>query len=123
VLELTAAAPSGGGGGLGGLLPEQIGQSAAIARFLARRHGLAATGRDDDDVETAQLDALADFFDEFLAEIRKWFRVVTGREHGSKVRQTDKLSVARCEFGFRINCGILVSSSASQVVGINGFGF
>uniref|UniRef100_A0A914CL94 glutathione transferase n=1 Tax=Acrobeloides nanus TaxID=290746 RepID=A0A914CL94_9BILA len=57
-----------------------LAQSFAIARFLARKHGLAGK----DDWESAQLDAIADFMKDISNECRPYFGVVSGRMEGDK---------------------------------------
>lgn len=58
----------------------QIPQSFAIARFLARKHGLAGKN----DVESALLDAVADSHKDFNSEVYSYFMVLAGRKEGDK---------------------------------------
>jgi len=58
----------------------QIAQSYAIARFLARRHGLAG----EDDVESAILDSIADAQRDFGTQAQPYFAVVAGGKEGDK---------------------------------------
>jgi len=58
----------------------QIPQSFAIARFLAKRHGLAGKT----DVEAALLDAVADMNKDFTTEVSPYFMVAAGRREGDK---------------------------------------
>uniref|UniRef100_A0A914EER2 glutathione transferase n=1 Tax=Acrobeloides nanus TaxID=290746 RepID=A0A914EER2_9BILA len=57
-----------------------LAQSFAIARFLAREHGLAGK----DDWESAQLDAIADFMKDVATECRPYFMALMGRGEGDK---------------------------------------
>jgi glutathione S-transferase len=57
-----------------------IAQSCAIARLLAKRHGLAGDG----DVESAVLDSLIDFQKDFQGRVTTFFQVVAGRKEGDK---------------------------------------
>uniref|UniRef100_A0A914EFT6 glutathione transferase n=1 Tax=Acrobeloides nanus TaxID=290746 RepID=A0A914EFT6_9BILA len=57
-----------------------LAQSFAIARFLARKHGLAGK----DDWESAQIDSIADFMKDLANECRPYFGVVSGRMEGDK---------------------------------------
>uniref|UniRef100_A0A914DV08 glutathione transferase n=1 Tax=Acrobeloides nanus TaxID=290746 RepID=A0A914DV08_9BILA len=60
----------------GQTLPE----SQAIARFLARKYGLAGK----DDWEQAQVDSVADLYKDFGQKIRAYFNVAMGRGEGDK---------------------------------------
>uniref|UniRef100_A0A914D361 glutathione transferase n=1 Tax=Acrobeloides nanus TaxID=290746 RepID=A0A914D361_9BILA len=67
-----------------------LAQSFTIARFLARKHGLAGK----DDWESAQIDAIADFMKDFATECRPYFRpygVVSGRIEGDKDKLYDEV--------------------------------
>ncbi|KAI1727518.1 putative glutathione S-transferase 7 [Ditylenchus destructor] len=58
----------------------QIGQSGAMARFLARRFGLAGKT----DIESALLDSIADLLKDFQGEVIPYFMVAAGRREGDK---------------------------------------
>lgn len=64
----------------------ELAESYAIARYLARHFNLAGA----DDIESAQLDAIADAHKDFVAEMSDFFAVVMGRKAGDKeqVRKT-----------------------------------
>uniref|UniRef100_A0A914QE52 glutathione transferase n=1 Tax=Panagrolaimus davidi TaxID=227884 RepID=A0A914QE52_9BILA len=58
----------------------QLVESAAIARFIARKHGLAGKG----DLEEAKVDAIVDQNKDFMAQVYPWLLVKFGREKGDE---------------------------------------
>uniref|UniRef100_A0A914CFS0 glutathione transferase n=1 Tax=Acrobeloides nanus TaxID=290746 RepID=A0A914CFS0_9BILA len=57
-----------------------LAQSFAIARYLARKHGLAGK----DDWESAQLDSIADLLKDFNTELRPYFGIIMGHSKDNK---------------------------------------
>lgn len=57
---------------------QQIAQSCAIARYLARQYKLAGK----DDLEAAQVDSIADLHKDVGAKLQPFFMVVAGRAEG-----------------------------------------
>lgn len=61
---------------------KRLPESQAIARFLAQKYGLAGK----DELEQAQVDAIADLYKDFGSKIRSYFNVLMGRVPGDKVK-------------------------------------
>uniref|UniRef100_A0A914QBM0 glutathione transferase n=1 Tax=Panagrolaimus davidi TaxID=227884 RepID=A0A914QBM0_9BILA len=58
-------------------------ESAAICRYLARKHGLAGKG----DLEEAKVDAIVDQHKDFFSQSFSWLMIKFGREEGDEEEQ------------------------------------
>ncbi|KAI1727519.1 glutathione S-transferase 1 [Ditylenchus destructor] len=92
-----------------------ITQSFAIARLLARRHGLAGKS----DIESAQLDSVADLHKDFQNEIASYFMVGAGFQEGDKdkIYKDTFLPAAERHFPRLVN---LLNDSGSGFFGKSG---
>ncbi|CAJ0605917.1 unnamed protein product [Cylicocyclus nassatus] len=92
---------------------KQLAQSAAIARFLARKFGFAGKTP----YEEAVVDSIVDQFKDFTAEIRPSLRVVMGFEQGDKDKLAkDVLFPARDKF-FGFMTKFLKQNKSGYLVG------
>ncbi|CAJ0605916.1 unnamed protein product [Cylicocyclus nassatus] len=92
---------------------KQLAQSAAIARYLARKFGLAGKNP----YEEAVVDSIVDQFKDFTAEIRPYLRVAMGFEQGDKDKlANDVLFPARDKF-FGFMTKFLKENKSGYLVG------
>ncbi|KAI1692289.1 putative glutathione S-transferase 6 [Ditylenchus destructor] len=90
----------------------KITQSVAIARFLARRYGLAAKS----DIESALLDSIADLHKDYHKGIVHFLMVAAGRAEGDKIKLSKSATrnpislsnsaldlICCCKFEFALN--------------------
>uniref|UniRef100_A0A914P3U4 glutathione transferase n=1 Tax=Panagrolaimus davidi TaxID=227884 RepID=A0A914P3U4_9BILA len=68
-------------------------ESAAICRYLARKHGLAGKG----DLEEAKVDAIVDQNKDFHFLVAQWIRVKYGMENGNEKEMKEKIVIPQSE--------------------------
>ncbi|KAL6736886.1 glutathione S-transferase protein [Ancylostoma duodenale] len=92
---------------------KQLAQSFAIARFLARKFGLAGNCP----FEEALVDSIADQYRDFINEVRPCLMVLIGYAEGDLEKLTKELLLPSCEKFFGFMTKFLKKSNSGYLVG------
>lgn len=90
-----------------------LGQSYAIARYLAREFGIAGQN----DTEAAEVDAIADQFKDYLNDVSPYLTVLAGFKPGDKDQLRTDVFVPAFKKNFEFFENILASNHSGFFVG------